>query len=398
MQGRGGSAGPEGARWVHVGTAYLYVDQANRLAEQPAPTLERERAEKLAEVVADAGDPVALAALEQAVSDLEEATGSVERLVALVEDLTRGADPETLAKYADPLLGRVIRDYRRGRFRDAARLARASLALYLLVERWRDLVHLLHLARQAADQVGDVAEAARAVHDLGVLAHAAGSAPLAAELFEQARSLFEQIGDQAAAEAVGPGAGLTAPAAAHTGVAVGVKVAAAVAGVLVVGVAATGFVVGDGVWFGMGGDESPEAAVVADDAPDGEPDAEIVAFAAGDDTGELGVQADRAIEIPEGAVGPGESFGACEPTYVYHYVRYENMATGTAYSGTMGSSSGPDEVVPRVWGGPVDSTGAFWIRRGTDPLPYGEWELVVEIDGVEVDRETFTLEEDCSPD
>jgi hypothetical protein len=371
------------------------VNQANRLAEEPAPTPERERAEKLAKAVADAGDPVALAALEQAVSDLEGATGSVERLVTLVEDLTRGADPETLAKYADPLLERVTRDYRQGRFRDAARLARASLALYLLVERWRDLVYLLHLARQAAEQVGDVAEAARAVDDLGVLAHAAGSAPLAAELFEQARDLFEQVGDQATAEAVGQGAGLTAPAAAHTGVAVGVKVAAAVAGVLVAGAAATGFVVGDGVWFGVGGDESPEAAVVAEDAPDGEPDAEIVAFAAGDSTAELGLRPDGAIEIPAGAAGPGERFGACEPTYVYHYVRYENMAAQTPYAGTMSPSSRPVDVVRMTWDGPVDSTGAFWIRRGTDRIPYGEWELVVEIDGVVVDRETFTLEEDC---
>ena len=64
------------------------------------------------------------------------------------------------------------------------------------------------------------------------------------------------------------------------------------------------------------------------------------------------------------------------PTYLYDCI-HQNMATGTSFSSTMRPRSG---------------------SGGTKPFLYGEWELTVEIGGVEVDSEAFTLEEDCPSD
>jgi hypothetical protein len=383
-------------RWVHVGEAYVYVDEPERLASRPAPTRETVRAGELAAELREfQRDPAsAITALEELVRGAEAATEPVEKVIKLAEDLTRVPDPAIAAAYAERVAVRIVRDYRESRFRDVVRLVGALASLYLLYEKWRGLVAVLQLDRLAAEQLGDAAEAARAVNDLGVLADAAGVAPLAGELFEQARELFEQTGEHAA-ETAGQAAGLAPQAAAHAGVALGVKVAAVAAGALVVAGGAAGFAVGDGAWYGVGGNE---------EAREGG-DAEILWFSAGDDSVIPGSFSEQAgFTRPEGAVGPGDTLGACEPLYVYDYTRFENMVSGTPYVTRMTRGEELDASSPGTWEGSAEFTEGNQTHRGSgstsngEAVPYGEWELVVEIDGVEVDRESFTLEEDCTPD
>jgi hypothetical protein len=364
-------------RAVHVGETFLEVDESRRPTTEPAPTRETVNAQELAaalrELQRDPGKAIAM--LERLVADAKVATESVEKLVALAEDLANLADPAIAAKRAEPILARIAHDYRGGRFRDVVRLVWAVLAIYLVYEKWRALVALLHLDRLAADALGDSAEAARALSDLDVLADAAGVTPLAAG----------QAVEQAAEHAVADVSGQATQVAAHAGIGVGVKVAAAVVGAVVLAGAAIGITVA--MRQATGGDDVEEVR------PGG--DAEIVAFAAGDDTDLLGSPSAGEIVVPEGAVRPEETLGACEPTYVYHYVQFENVADGTTYSGVITPGSGAAETVTKTWRGPADFVEGFRMRRGTEPLPYGEWVLAVEIEGDEVDRESFTLEEDC---
>lgn len=383
---------PEGPRWVHIGRGYVYVDGSGRLAEEPAPNTETTRAEAVAAALLGRSerDPVdALESLEGTVERGETATKSVEALVTLAQDLARGPDPETLAKYAEPLAGRVARDFRKGRFRDVVRLVRATLAIYLLTERWRELVALLELDHLSAEELGDATEAASALRDLGVLAEAAGALPLAGELLDQARDLFEQVGDHAAAESTRQMAAQATQVATHAGIAVVVKVGAVAAAGLVLAGAATGFVVGDGVWFGLGDEKAREGG-----------DAEILAFAAGDSDDIPGAYSPQSgFTPPEAAVEPGETLGACEPVYVYDYITFKNLATETPFVTRMSRGDEFSASNSGIWAGPADYVeGQQAYRSGAasgQPVPYGEWELVVEVGGVEVDRASVTLEESC---
>jgi hypothetical protein len=360
-------------RAVHVGETFLQVDESRRLTTEPAPTRETVNAEQLAAVLQRDPEEV-IAAFERWVQSAEAATEPVENLVEVLRDLAGGPDAETIAKYLERVGERVVRDYRESRFRDVVRLVRAALALYLLTEKWRELAAVLHLDRLSAEQLGDLAESAAALSDLDVLADAAGLTPLAAG------EVVEQVAEHGASEA----AGQVAQAAAHAGVGMGAKVAAAVVAAVVLAGAATGITVA--VRQSTGGEDGEEVR------PGG--DGEIVAFAAGDDPEVLGEEAES-IAIPEGTVEPGEALGACNPTYVYHYVRFAGMTAGTTYTGTMTPSSGESRTATNTSGGLAEFTEAFSLRRGSEPHPYGEWTLVVEIEGDEVDRASFTLEEDC---
>jgi hypothetical protein len=64
----------------------------------------------------------------------------------------------------------------------------------------------------------------------------------------------------------------------------------------------------------------------------------------------------------------------------------------------MTPSSAPGVTRTGTWSGPAEYTEGVWTRPASPPFPYGEWVLVVEIGGVEVDRAEFTVEENCAPD
>ena len=130
----------------------------------------------------------------------EEVTVQVERGASILKMLARGADPATVAKEVDRLLATLNERYRESRFVDVLRLARVLAGVLLLAQRWRDLVWTLGLAREAAQELVNVAAEAWALHELGTLNVAAGNGGTATELLGRAGELFEAAGDPPAAE------------------------------------------------------------------------------------------------------------------------------------------------------------------------------------------------------
>jgi hypothetical protein len=382
-------AHPRVDRSVHVGAAYVYVDESKHLATEPAPTKETLSAEELAAALREIQrDPdKAVAILEGLVGRAKAGTESVEKLIELAEDLAHLADPAVAAKRAEPILASLLQAYRESRYRDVIKLVSAALSIYLLYERWRTLVSLLDLDRLAAEASGEVAEAARALTDLGVLAQAAGDAPLAGELYERARELVEHGGEHVAAEATGQAAGVVSQAAAHTGVALGVKVAAALAGAVLVAGGATGLAVGDGGWYGLGGgDEEVRAGG----------DAEVIAFAVRTDASAAGTEDERTgWSLPRDAVEPGDELETCEPLCLYAFVAFDGMRPGTEWS-VVASNPGQDDVRESgTWSSEPSYTMQLWAERSGQVISYGSWTFVTTIGGDEVDEAEVALVEAC---
>ena len=189
------------AAWVRVGRGLLYVGPGRNTLIEPAEKAEVAERASLAEALRRPGpEPSTLDAAEAAIAKAEEVTVQAERGASILEMLARGPDPATVAKEVDRLLATLNERYRESRFRDVLRLARVLAGILLLAQRWRDLVWTLGLAKEAALELGDVAEEAWALHELGTLNVAAGNGGAATELLDRAVELFEAAGDPAAAE------------------------------------------------------------------------------------------------------------------------------------------------------------------------------------------------------
>jgi hypothetical protein len=395
-RGAAASSPAEGAgRWVHVGRAYVYVGPDERIAIRRAPTRERVQAVELAvalreqqKTLTERGARPSLAEAEALLVEAEGATTPIELAARLVEMVAQGANPAMLASYADALLVFLKVYVQEGRYRDALRLASLLVGALLYMKKWLWIVEALGLARQAADRLGDAAETAWVLHDLGTLAVAAGVKPIAVEALEQAKDLYERVGDHAGAEASSSALSQSAPLAPSA-----VAVTAAVGAVLIAG-AVPGFFVGGGTWYFVGGTSQPEGARAAN--------AEVTAFAVGNDNKIPGEFEDRTGSTPPSdAVAPGETLAACKPLYVYDWVRFEGIESGTTSSSEISVNGRQFAIDTRRWDstedytvGSVNYNGSGGVSSGT-PIPYGRWELVVRIEGVEVDRARVTLEEAC---
>jgi len=388
-----GSPGDERPGWIHVGRAYVYVAEDGRLTAQRAPTKEREQAEQLAEALREpqaraAVDAPALAEAEELFEHAEDAATPFELAAKLLRLLAEGADPTELARYAAALLTFLRQYIQEGRHRDALRLASLLVGAFLYMKKWVWIVETLRLARQAAEAVGDAAEAAWVVHDLGTLAASAGAKPLAVDLLDQAKDLYEQAGDHAAAEA----SSKIVAQVASSGVPTGAIVAAAVSAVVIVG-AVPGFVLGGGTWYRLGDGTEEETS---------KPEAEIVAFAVGSEQ-EVpgGFDDETGYTPPEEAVAPGETLAACEPLYLYDYVQFTGMETATAWSSEMSVDGDQFAADSGEWAESENYTFGSFNYKGSggrssgEPVPYGRWELVVRAGDAELDRAEVTLEERC---
>ena len=186
---------------VRVGRGLLYVGPGRNTLIEPAEDAEVAERASLAEALRRPGpEPSTLDAAEAGIAEAEEVTAQVERGASILQMLARGADPATVAKEVDRLLGTLNERYRESRFRDVLRLARVLVSILLLAQRWRDLVWTLGLAKEAALALEDVAAEAWALHELGTLNVAAGNSGAATELLGSAGELFEAAGDPEAAE------------------------------------------------------------------------------------------------------------------------------------------------------------------------------------------------------
>ena len=159
-------------------------------------------------------------------------------------------------------------------------------------------------------------ETAWVLHDLGALAVAAGVKPVAGEALEQAKGIYEQVGDHVGAEASSGALSQSAAVAPSAlAVAAGVTVVA-VAGVVRVSSSAA-------AWYFVDGKSASESPSL--------PTAEVIAFGVGNENrvpGEL----DERTDAPLGCCCPGESLAACEPLYVYDWVRFAGIGAETTSS------------------------------------------------------------------
>jgi hypothetical protein len=359
----------------------VFVDELGRLAARPAPTQETARAKELGSVLRDLrpNPQKAVAAVEESVKGVEAATGFVEKLVELARDLANLTDPAIAAKRAEELVARILEDHREGRFRDVVVLVGAVLNIYLLAERWRTLVGLLQLDLLSAEELGDSAEALAAQHDLDVIAEACGLTPTSGESPDEAHEPAEPAAEHVTGAATGQAGG----------VALGVKVAGAVAGAVLV----AGAVVG--------------VTVAVRDEPDSVPDpgtgrAEIIAFAARHDHAAPASDQDPSAEVPGGAVDPGDTLEACRPLYLDTYVVVGGVEQETtlALTSTIDGEAFAPYSAPWARSEPL-TTAVWWFvglgERASEPLPYGRWEVVVQVGDREVDRGEVVLEEVADP-
>ncbi len=141
--------------------------------------------------------PEAPAGADAVVGEASEVTAKIERAVGLFTAVAQGrVDPAALSSEIDALLDLLQRLDRKGRWREALRVARILAALLALLGRWLALVRTLRTALHAAEELGDGAAVGWAQHELGTLHLAAERASGAERRLHQARETRQRIGDR----------------------------------------------------------------------------------------------------------------------------------------------------------------------------------------------------------
>ena len=132
------------------------------------------------------------------VASAAEVTDRVEEALDLFKAVSEGLTIDrALTKRIDLLLELSQQLDHDERWDDALRLARALCGLLALAMRWVDLIRSLHIARQAAERLGDLPATAWTLHELGTLHLAAGSPAEADRCLGDAHALRERLGDRA---------------------------------------------------------------------------------------------------------------------------------------------------------------------------------------------------------
>ena len=136
--------------------------------------------------------------LANAVDEASESTAGAERAVALFTALVEGnvLDPKLLSSEIDVLVDLVERLDRRGRWKEALRLARALSGLLALTMRWAELVRSLKIALEAAEKLGDSHALGWAKHELGTLHLAAEDTAAAERRLGEAREIRRRLDDR----------------------------------------------------------------------------------------------------------------------------------------------------------------------------------------------------------
>lgn len=144
-------------------------------------------------------DPAGAAtAAADVVDDASAVTAKIERAVALGKGAAEGKalSPEQLALEVGTLLDLLERLDRRGKCKEALRLARALANLLMLLRRWAELLRTLRAALRAGEKLGDLRAIGWAKHELGTLRIAAGDVEGAERSLREARKIRETAGDR----------------------------------------------------------------------------------------------------------------------------------------------------------------------------------------------------------
>lgn len=144
------------------------------------------------------GEDGGAAAAAEAVETASEVTARIEQAVALGKGVAerKSLKPEQLALEVSTLLDLLERLDRRGRHKEALRLARALVNLLMLVKRWAELLRTLRAALRAGEKLKDLKAVGWAKHELGTLRLAAGDVEGAERNLHEAREIRERVGDQ----------------------------------------------------------------------------------------------------------------------------------------------------------------------------------------------------------
>jgi tetratricopeptide (TPR) repeat protein len=140
--------------------------------------------------------PIRDSSLQRAVEAADEVTSKAERAVKLFTELAQhSTDAASISDEVDALVDLLQRLDHDERWDDALRLARSLAMLLALLERWIDLVQSLQVALGAAEQLGDLAGKAWALHEQGTLQLAADKYPEAERLLSEARDIRAHDGN-----------------------------------------------------------------------------------------------------------------------------------------------------------------------------------------------------------
>jgi hypothetical protein len=138
------------------------------------------------------------AAAATVVDDASEVTAKIEQAVALGKGVAEGnaLSPEQLGLEVGTLLDLLERLDRRGRHKEALRLARALANLLMLLRRWAELLRTLRATLRAGEKLKDPSAVGWAKHELGTLRLAAGDVEGAERKLHEAREIRERAGDR----------------------------------------------------------------------------------------------------------------------------------------------------------------------------------------------------------
>lgn len=200
LNARLGMVSEEATGSVQVGTFTLTVGGAGGTSVQSSTTPAAEGTGTLVQALVEpvAKEPSKAEAAAETIEDASGVTAKCERAVTLSKGVAEGKvfDPDQLGAEVGALLDLLERLDRKGRHKDALKIARALATLLMLLRRWQMLLQTLRTALGAAEKLGDLDAIAWAKNELGALRLVAGDVKGAERDLHEAREIRERIGDR----------------------------------------------------------------------------------------------------------------------------------------------------------------------------------------------------------
>jgi tetratricopeptide (TPR) repeat protein len=185
---------------VQIGTFTLTVGGAGGTSVQSGSTAAAEGTGTLAQALVEPEpkEPSKGEVAAEAIEDASGVTAKCERAVTLSKGVSEGKvfDPDQLGAEVGALLDLLEKLDRKGRHKEALRLARALATLLMLLRRWQKLLQTLRTALGLAEKLDDLDAVAWAKNELGALRLAGGDVKGAERDLHQAREIRERIGDR----------------------------------------------------------------------------------------------------------------------------------------------------------------------------------------------------------
>jgi hypothetical protein len=183
---------------VQIGTFTLQVGGVGGTVVQSSSTPAAEGTGTLAQALVEPEPPGKVEAAAETIEDASGVTAKCERAVTLSQGVAEGKvlDPAQLGAEVGALLDLLARLDRKGKHKDALKLARALATLLMLLRRWQMLLQTLRTALGAAEKLGDLDAVAWVRNELGALRLVGGDVKGAERDLHEAREIRERISDR----------------------------------------------------------------------------------------------------------------------------------------------------------------------------------------------------------